>query len=167
VLTLSLSSPTTSAVRAYRQVSSAPKALWENKRFDPQTGVPQVNPATGLTEATIPDVLTGLTLIPYLDRPDRTLPVPLESLLFSPDGRQPFAWSPAVPPDSDPFTDQTVADTIANPGVAAVRTALLDALAGQHVTVNTTVDVARLASEATTDLQAPPRLRLLGGPATG
>ena len=167
VLTLSLSSPTTSAVRAYRRLSSAPKALWENKRFDPRTGVPQVDPATGLTEATIPDVLTGLTLVPYLDRPDRTLPVPLESLLFSLDVRQPFAWSPGVPPDSDPFTDQTVAGTIANPGVAAVRAALLDALAGQHVPVNTTVDVSRLASEATTDLQAPPRLRLLGGPAAG
>ena len=164
VLTLSLRSRTNSTVRAYRRFSNAPKALWENRKFDAH-GVPVVDSATGLTQTTIPDALTGLTLIPYLDRPDRTLSVPLESLLFSLDVQEPFAWSPGVPPESDPFTDQTVVDTIANPDVAAVRGALLDALAGQGVTVNTTVDVSRLANAATTDLEAAPRLRLLGGPA--
>jgi hypothetical protein len=88
--------------------------------------------------------------------------VPLESLLSSRDGQQSFGWSPGVPPSSDPFTDQTVAGTIIAPAVAGVRRALLDALAGLGVTVTTTVDVSRLAREATTDLQAAPRLRLLG-----
>jgi len=166
VLTLSLASAEESVLHAYRQFSGAPKALWENKPFDPGGhGVPQVNPSTVLTESTIPDTLTGLTLIPYLDRQDRTLPVPVESLLFTLDALENFSWSPGVPPASDPFTDQTVAGTIAAPAVTGVRTALLEALSGQDVAVATTVNVARLASPSSTDLEAPPRLRLLGGPA--
>jgi hypothetical protein len=166
VLSLSLASAEESVLHAYRQFSGAPKALWENKTFDTGGhGVPQVNPSTVMTESTIPDTLTGLTLIPYLDRPDRTLPVPVESLLFTLDAEENFAWSPGAPPASDPFTGQTVAGTIGAAPVAGVRTALLEALNGQGVAVDTTVNVARLASPSSTDLEAPPRLRLLGGPA--
>lgn len=163
-LTLAVSSPASSVLRAYRRFGNAPKALWENKSFDQATGVPQVDPATGLTQATIPDALTGLILLPFSDRQDRTLPIPLDSLLFRLDAEERFAWSPGVPPASDPFTNQTVAGTIGTPALAAVRSTLLAALAGQGVTVTTTVDVSRLASLATTDLQAAPRLRLLGEP---
>jgi hypothetical protein len=166
VLTLQLSSVTTSVLHAIRQFTSAPKALWENKTFDPNGhGVPQVDPATALTESTIPDTLTGLGLVPYLDRQDQTLPVPVESLLFSLDATQDFAWSPGIAPAANPFSDQTVAGTITSPAATRVRTELLKALNGQGVPVATTVNVARLASPATTDLEAPPRLRLLGGPA--
>jgi hypothetical protein len=164
-LTLSVSSPTTSILHAYRRFTGAPKALWENKSFD-HNGVPHVDPKQGLTDSTIPNALTGLTLIPFLDRPDRTLPVPLESLLFTLDAEEAFAWSGATPPASDPFTDQTVAGTIATTTVAAVRNALLGALAGQGVSVSTSVDVSRLADPARTDLEAAPRLRLLGEPPT-
>jgi hypothetical protein len=161
-IALELSSPTTSVLHAYRRFANAPKALWEKKNFD--NGVPVVDPATGLTEATIPDALTGLALIPYLDREDRTVPVPLESLLATRGRDKTFGWSPGLPPASNPFTDQTVAGTIGTPVVTAVRRALLDAVAGQGLTVDPDVNVSRLASPATTDLQAPPRLRLLGGP---
>jgi hypothetical protein len=161
-LSLKLGSPTTSVLHAYRRFSNAPRALWENKKFD--NGVPQVDPATGLTDTTIPDALTGLTLIPYLDREDWPLPVPLASLLFSRGAEVPFGWSPGVPPASDPFTDETVAGTIGTEVVNDVREALLEALAGQGIAVTTDVDVSRLADPATIDLQAAPRLRLLGEP---
>jgi hypothetical protein len=161
-ITLSLSSPTSSVLHVHRRFSNAPKAFWENKTF--ANGVPRVDPATGLTEAVIPDALSGLGLVPYLHQEDRTVPVPLESLLATRRPTKTFHWSPGVPPTSNPFTGQTVVDTIADPTVAAVRLALLDALAGQDITVDTKVNVARLADPATTDLQAPPRLRLLGGP---
>jgi hypothetical protein len=163
-LTLKLSSAAPSVLRAYRRFSNAPKAFWEYKEFDPDHGVPQVDPATGLTEATIGDTLTGLTLVPYLDRADRTLPVPLDPLLVTLAAWETFGWSPATPPATDPFGDQTVAGTITTGSVPAVRSALLGALAGQGVTVTTAVDVSRLGSAATTDLEAAPRLRLLGGP---
>jgi hypothetical protein len=161
-LTLALRSGTTSVLHAYRRLGNAPKALWEHKSFDPGRGVPRVDPATGLTDATIPDALTGLTLIPYLDQADWTRPVPEESLLSSRGGRLPFGWSPGLPPEGDPFTGETVAGSIAAPAVAGVRGALLGALAAQGVAVSTTVDVSRLAGPATTGLQAAPRLRLLG-----
>ncbi|MGH3165987.1 MAG: hypothetical protein ACRDN0_08835, partial [Trebonia sp.] len=161
-VTMSLSSPTDSVMHAYRRFSNAPKALWEKKEF--AHGVPVVDPATGLTDASITDALTGFALIPYLEPDDRTLPVPLESLLATRGRDKPFAWSTGVPPGSNPFSDQTVTDTIDAPTVSGVRRALLDALAGQGITVDTNVNVRQLADPATTYLEAAPRLRLLGGP---
>lgn len=161
-VTVSLRSATSSVLHVLRRFSNAPKALWENKSFD--NGVPNVDPATGLTQTSVRDTLTGLDLVPYLAHEDRTVPVPLESLLATRGRARTFRWSPGVPPATNPFTDQTVVDTIANPTVATVRRALLDALAGQDITVDPDVDVARLADPATTDLEAAPRLRLLGGP---
>ena len=159
-LTLTVSPSADSVLHAYRRFTNAPKALWEHKSFD--NGVPRVDPASGLTQATIPNALTGFTLIPYLDREVPTVPTPLESLLFTHDAQeQRFGWSPGAPPASDPFTDQTVAGTIATPGVADVRAALLDALRDQDVRVTTAVDVSGLA-RATAGDQVAPRLRLLG-----
>jgi hypothetical protein len=161
-ITMSLSSSTDSVMHAYRRFSNAPKALWEKKKF--ANGVPEVDPVTGLTDASITDALTGFALIPYLEPDDRTLPVPLESLLATRGRDKPFGWSTGVPPRTNPFSDQTVTDTIDTPVVSGVRRALLDALAGQGITVDTNVNVRQLADRATTYLEAAPRLRLLGGP---
>ena len=161
-LELSLASPEDSVLQAIRRLTNAPKALWENKTFDAH-GVPQVDPKTGLKESTIPHALIGLTLIPCVAPPDHTLPIPLDSLLFTLSGPiRPFAWSPGMAPTADWFTHQTVADTIAAPEVASVRGALLCALEAQGVCVNTAVNVAGLTNPANNDLQADPRLRLLG-----
>jgi hypothetical protein len=165
-LTVALSTQAASILHAYRRFAGAPKALWENKSFDSRRGTPHADPAAALTEATIPNTLTGLTLAPYLDDQDgpSPVPVPVESLLFDQHAQRRLTWSPGVPPASDPFADQTVANTVTRPDVARVRLALLDALAGQGVGVTTAVDVSRLASPAATDLLAAPRLRLLGEP---
>jgi len=160
-LTLSLASQEDSVFHATQQLASAPKALWQNQTFTSH-GVPRIDPKTGLVDTTIPDTLAGVALVPYLDRPDHTTPVPLSSLLYTLDDVQPFAWSPGVPPTSDPFTDQTVAGTIATPIVTAVRTTLLEALAGQGIAIDAVVSIAELANPGGDDLQAAPRLRLLG-----
>jgi hypothetical protein len=162
-LTLKMDSPADQVLLAIRRFTNAPKALWENKTYDSH-GVPQVDPSTALKQSGIPNALVGLTLVPYVTEPD-ILPraVPLDSLLFTLDDNvQPFAWSPGIAPTHDTFTDQTVASTITAQAVVGVRSLLLGAMAAQGVTVETTVDVARLTNPANNDLQAAPRLRLLG-----
>lgn len=162
-LTLKMASPEDEVLLAIRRFTNAPKALWENKTYDPH-GVPQVDPSTALTQSGIPNALVGLTLVPYVTEPD-ILPraVPLDSLLFTLDDNvQPFAWSPGIAPTRDTFTDQTVPGTIIAATVAGVRSLLLGAMAAQGVTAATTVDVTSLAHPANNDLQAAPRLRLLG-----
>jgi hypothetical protein len=161
-VTMRLAARTSSVLHVLRRFSNAPKALWEKKNFS--NGVPSVDPATGLTEATIPDALTGFELVPYLRHEDMTVPVPLESLLATRGRAKQFRWSLGVPPAANPFTDQKVVDTIDDPTAAGVRLTLLEALAGQDVVVDPHVNVTRLADPATIDLEAPPRLRLLGGP---
>ena len=98
---LSLTGGAAAVLHVVRQLGNAPKALWENKQFDSH-GVPIVDPVTGLTQATIPNMLTGLGLYPYLAAVDHTSAVDLSSLLFSLENEvQPFAWSPGVPPTED------------------------------------------------------------------
>ena len=161
-LELSLTGSAQSELQVVRQLGNAPKALWENKQFD-RHGVPIVSPSTGLTETTIPNVLVGLGLVPTAAAAGHTCAVPLPSLLFTSDGEdQQFAWSPGAPPTTDSFDKEQVATTITAPAVVTVRSALLSALAGQGVTIDAAVDVARLADPANTDLQAAPRLQLLG-----
>jgi hypothetical protein len=101
-------------------------------------------------------------LVPFVKPADYLRPIPLESLLFTLGDRETWSWSTASAPTTDPFTDQTVAGTITDSGVSGVRTALLDALAGQGITVETTVAVGGLADPSGDDLLAAPRLRLLG-----
>jgi hypothetical protein len=160
-ITLTLTTGTESALLAIRRFTNAPKAFWETKSFDSH-GVPQVDRSTALTEGTIPNALVGFTLIPKVTAKDYTRPVPLDTLLFDRDAIEPFAWSAGVPPTTDSFGTQTVADTILNSTVATVRSALLGALAALDVSVDQTVNVQSLRQPANNDLDASPRLRLLG-----
>ncbi|KVZ49470.1 DUF6603 domain-containing protein [Burkholderia ubonensis] len=162
-LTLQLSADEDSELLAIRRLSNAPKALWQIPDFDPNHHVPTADPHTALTETSITNTLAGVTLVPHDDRPDYLRPVPLESLLYTLDDNvRPFAWSPGIAPTQDPFTNQTVDSTITAPVVSAVRAQLLGALAEQQVSVETSLDVASLAHPANNDIEAAPRLRLLG-----
>ena len=162
-LTLSLAAGADqrSKLLAVRQLTNAPKALWEQKSFD-ANGVPQVDPAKALTESSVANALIGLKLIPKVDPPDFTRPIPLEALLFTLDGVEPFAWSTGAAPASDPFASETVAGTIAAAGPTRVRSAMVGALAGQGVILDSAIDVSRLANPAGNELSETPRLRLLG-----
>ena len=166
-LTLTITaSEGTSKLSASHRLTNAPRALWEKKTFD-ANGVPQIDPQTGLTNATIPSALVGLTLTPMVDPADVTLPIPLVSLEFSDEGadRQ-FGWSQGIAPADAVFTkQQTVANTIADTVVAGVRDALLEALgplgvllAPAGTPVEALVDVSGIAGS----LQAAPRSHLLG-----
>ncbi|WP_437334374.1 DUF6603 domain-containing protein [Sorangium sp. So ce394] len=161
-LTLAVQSSELSTFHAVRALVNAPKAFWELKTFD-ANGVPVVDPGTALTSSTIVNALGGYDLVPVVTPPDTTLPVPLETLLFTlDDDIQPFSWTSAVIPTTDPFTTETVAQTIATRTVDTVRSALIAAMAGQGVTVDPNVDVTSLSDPANDDLDAAPRLRLLG-----
>ena len=160
-LKVSMNSPENTSLRAAYRLANVPKGLWECKDFN-EHGVPKVDPATALTQASKPNALVGLTLVPMVKPPDCTRPVDLESLLFTYGESQPYAWSPGIPPAGNPFTNETVAGTIEASAVESVRDVLLSALAVQGVTVEKAIDVSSLSKQGNNDLQAAPRLRLLG-----
>lgn len=159
-LSIQVESGEDSSLLGVRVLRNAPKALWETKNFS--NGVPQEDPATALTQTTIPNALSGFVLIPEAPEPDHTLEIPLPVLEFTLEDVQPFAWSTPAYATTDPFTTQTVAGTITSPAVAGVRAAILGALAGQSLPVDTSVAVQGLANPANNDLMAAPALRLLG-----
>lgn len=159
-LSIEVDSVEDSTLYGVRVLRNAPKALWETKAF--QNGIPQIDPATGLTQSTVPNTPGGYVLIPEVPEPDQTLPVALDVLEFTREDRITFAWSDPTHATTDPFTTETVAGTITDTHVATVRDVTLAALAGQGIGVDTTLDVARLADPANDDLLAAPTLSLLG-----
>jgi hypothetical protein len=141
-------------------LGNVPSALWQTRTFD-GNGVPVgLDP---LNNTTVPDVATGFTLTPARGQPSHTLPIPIENLDYVPARPgQAFAWSDATAPATDPFSDQTVWDTIAAAGPATVRSQLIERLTAEGWAVPNRVDVSELASRATYNLAASPVLRLLG-----
>lgn len=151
-----------SSFDAVRRLSNSPKALWENKTFD-SNGVPQTDPTTALSATTVPNTLQGYDLVPTVVPPDHTLPIPLETLLFTLDEHiQSFSWSTPTVATTDSFSSQTVAGTINTSTVNGVRNQLLNAILQQGISLNPQINVASLADPANNDLLAAPLLRLLG-----
>lgn len=139
---------------------SAPKALWEKRSFDGHGVVQGVDP---LNDTTISGVATGLQLVPHAPDPDHTRPIALEQLLYTEDENiQRWAWSASAGPTSDPFSGQTVWDTIQAPLAQGNRSALVAELAAEGLAVPTAIAVDELATEAAFDLLEQPTLRLLG-----
>ena len=159
-LTIDVESGEDSTLYGVRVLRNAPKALWETKNFS--NGVPQVDPSTGLTNSTVPNTLGGFVLIPEAPDADVTLDVPLPLLEFTLEAVQPYSWSAPTFATTDTFTTQTVANTITDPSVSKVRSALLSALANQSITIDTSVAVDSLADSTNNDLMAEPTRRLLG-----
>lgn len=161
--TLEVDTETDSVFLAVRMLNNSSKALWENKTFDPNTGVPQVDPGTALTQATLPNTLQGYLLVPTPPPVDHTLPIPLPALEWNLDAVINFWWSAPTYQTTDSFTSaQTVASTINTNPVSTVRSQLLTAIAGQGITINSSVNVSSLSDPANNDLLAAPQLRLLG-----
>jgi hypothetical protein len=157
--TIQITSIEDSEFHADPVIRNVPTALWQTRTFDNgvPTGVDPVN------DTTIDGVATGFTITPFVTPPDHTLPIRIEDLEYTiaPPIEQ-FAWSAGIAPETDPFDGETVWGTIAAPGPSAVRTALVDAIAGEGWSVPTTIDVTELATESAYDLIADPVLRLLG-----
>jgi len=142
-------------------LNNSAKALWENKSFD-SNGVPQADPATALTQTTIPNTLQGYQLVPTVTPPDHTLPIPLPTLEFTLEDVVSFSFNEPTYSTADSFTDQTVAGTITDTAVVGVRSQLLTAMQQQGVTINTSINVTSLNNTANNDLLAAPQLDLLG-----
>jgi len=160
--TLEVDTETDSMFLAVRMLNNASKALWENKTFDPNTGVPQVDPSTGLTETTLTNTQQGFLLVPTMPMQDHTLPIPLPALEWNLDAVINFWWSDPTYPTTDSFNTQTVASTINTTTVSTVRSQLLTAIGGQGLTINSVVEVSSLSDPANNDLLDAPQLRLLG-----
>ena len=157
---ITLTSTEDSVLGAKWVLGNVPKALWEPRQFD-QHGVPiGVDP---VNDTTIENALVGFALEGIVPPPDHTLPIPLEYLQYTIDPEiQHFKWSDAPAPTSDPFGEETVWETIDDPGATATRSALVGAIKAEGLPVPGEIDVAELADEATYDLIAPPVLSLLG-----
>jgi len=158
--TVATTEPSASTFYVVDVLQGVPKALWQVPTFDAH-GVPQVgNP---LQQTTLPDVITGVRLVPMVPTPDHLLPIPIENLQYTIDPKiQPFAWSRPSYATTDPFTHETVAGTIGAAPATANRPSLITAMQQLGLPVSATVDVGTLANPATNDLLAAPLLRLLG-----
>ena len=161
-LTLAITTDEDSQFDAVMVVTGVSKAMWEKRNFDSK-GVPQnVDP---LNDTTIPEVLTGFTLVPTVPPPDQTpLPIPLENLQYTVDPAiQLLKWSHPVVQTSDAFpADRTVQNTIGTDLAAANRAAIIASINRSGFAVATDVDVSSLADPATSYLLAPAELRYLG-----
>jgi hypothetical protein len=157
---ITITSTEDSTFHADPVLRNVPTSLWQKREFD-QNGVPVgVDP---LNSTTLEGVGVGFTITPFVTPPDHTLPIKIEDLEYTvADPIKPFEWTDAVAPETDPFTDETVWDTIAATGPAAVRSQLVTAIAGEGWAVPTQIDVTELSSQAAYDLLANPVLRLLG-----
>jgi hypothetical protein len=151
---------TAGSFRADPVLRNVPAALWRKPRFD-DNGVP-----TGLDplrNTTVNGVAVGFTFAPVADPPEHTLPIRIEDLDYTPaQPGQSFAWSDAIAPQTDPFREETVWDTIAAERPARVRSQLIEAMAAEGWQVPDRVDVSELATRTAYDLAANPVLRLLG-----
>ena len=159
-LTLQLDATEDSQVVAVNLLRNAPKALWDTKQFS--NGVPQLDPSTGLTDSTLPNVLQGYSLVPVVPDPDHTLEIPLESLEFTLQDTIGFAWSAPTWPTTDTLAGKTVAGTITDPAIANIRGDLLTAIEALGFDIEAEIDVASLEFPENNDLMAAPRLSLLG-----
>jgi len=160
-LTLQFTTEENSQFLAQMQLQNISKAMWEKRDFD-SNGVPQgVDP---LNDTTIPNVLTGFTLVPTVPPPDHTLPIQIEYLKYTIDPAiQTLTWSKPVVQTSDPFTSaETVQNTIGSARATANRATLIAAINRSGFAVNAAVNVSSLANPATSYLLAAPELRYLG-----
>jgi hypothetical protein len=161
-LTLTVTTEENSTFDAVMVVTGVSKAMWEKRDFD-SNGVPQnVDP---LNDTTIPEVLTGFTLVPTVPPPDQTpLPIPLENLQYTIDPAiQSLQWSDPVVQDSDSFPGgATVQNTIGDTLATANRAAIIASINRSGFAVSPQVDVSSLADPATSYLLAPAQLRYLG-----
>jgi len=159
-ITASANEATEATIYATQTLGGVPKAVWEQRNLD-GNGVPTgVDP---LNDTTIANALKGYSLEPMVPDPQKSLPIPMRYLQFTDIG-QPvlLSWSAPSLPDSDPFSNETVHDTIADTLATGNRSAMIAAIQAAGFGVASAVDVAALADATSGSLLAPPELRYLG-----
>lgn len=147
-------------IYATQMLDAVPKAVWEHRELD-SNGVPAgVDP---MNDTLVADALTGYRLVPQTPTPQASLEIPIRYLAYTNDGAQiAVAWSTPVVSANDPFTDQTVHDTIADPIATANRATLIAAINQAGFAVDPQIDVSTLADATSGALLWPPQLRYLG-----
>lgn len=141
-------------------LKNVPKGLWQKVGFTPG-GNPQVGDP--LKDATLRDVLTGFSLVPFTSCPASTLPIKLQYLQYTLDQQlQHFRWNQPYVPVTDPFNGDTVQDTIMMTPATANRPLLLNAISNAGFETDKQINVDGLAAAGTYYLLSEPFMRLLG-----
>lgn len=158
-LTVTVTTESHSVFTAGMTLGNVPKSFWEKREFD-NHGVPVGVDPVG--DTTIIGALTGFTLVPTPPAPGQTLPIDDSALRYTTDPQpRHLGWSAATVQTADPFTNQTVAATIAAAPATQNRPSLLAAIARQGLAVSQTPEVLLLA-ETASYLHPQPQLRYLG-----
>lgn len=118
--------------------------------------------------ATVANVLTQVFLSPTAKEPTNP-PLDVQTQQLQASGDYPVVtvqWSDATAPSTDGFgSEDPMAEleaTLADPDVAAARSAILAGLRRQGLSTASSVDLSGFVSDAPYELDAPPLLRLLG-----
>jgi hypothetical protein len=147
-------------IYATQILGGAPKAVWEQRDLD-SNGIPVgIDP---MNDTTVDNALSGYILVPQTPKAQASLEIPIRYLAYTTYGPQiPIAWSKPVVATSDPFTNQTVHDTVADALATPNRATLIAAINQAGFTVDTQVDVSSLANATSGALLWAPQLRYLG-----
>lgn len=144
-------------VEASAVIERAPKALWLHD------AAPQL---TLNNPALIDDVAQGVTIKPAPDAPSHSLPIDIETLLYSPEGSDAMTWGADVAPPTNPYGADdpwtTLTNTIADPVIDELRSDIIANLIYAGTQVSPDLDVAPLTDADTLNLLDPVVLAPLG-----
>ncbi|HYH06099.1 MAG TPA: DUF6603 domain-containing protein [Thermoanaerobaculia bacterium] len=144
-------------VEAAAVIERAPKALWLHDAAPQQT----LN-----APALIDDVAQGVTIKPAPDAPSHSLPIVVETLLYSPEGSDAMTWGADLAPATNPYSADdpwtTLTGTIAAPAIVEVRSDVIANLIYAGSQVSPDIDVAPLTDPDTLNLLDPVVLAPLG-----
>ena len=157
---ITITSDENSSFRASKTLGKVAKGLWEPVLFDTNGNPILGNP---VKDTTIDGVLTGFTIVPYVEPPKHTLPITLANLQYTlaPEFQY-YTWSDTYVATDDEFEGDTVEDTIMSPLAIRNRDLLLEAILNNGPAINPNINVALLADPVTNYLLAQPVMRLLG-----
>lgn len=154
-------------------ISITPPEIAEEDVWVSQAVISQV--ASGLwantsntmsTDGTIPNVLTGVSLVPTPPQPATTSAIAIKLLLTSLSTPVVWDWSDPDIVNTDPYGDDNamaeMQSSLVDPGVAAVRTSWINSLRAQGFALNNNVQVSNFATDANDLLLSAPALRLAG-----
>jgi hypothetical protein len=145
------------AIDARPVTDRAPKALWLKEAAPSQT----------LNEpALIDNVAQGVTLKPAPAIPAHSLPIEINTLLYSPEATERMAWGGNVAPVNNPYAGDNpwtaLTGTVADPVISQVRADIIANLIFASMQVTPDLHVAPLTNPDTLNLLDPVVLAPLG-----
>lgn len=137
--------------------SPAPKALW----------LPDPAPQRTLNaDPLLDDLAQGLTIVPHPAEPAHSLPIEIETLLYSPEGTEEMRWGANVEPHENPYEHldpwTTLTATIDTPPASNARRDIVANLIYSGFRVSPNGNAAPLTNADALGLLDPPVLSPLG-----